>query len=125
MPNFCGVDIKVASNFVRFNRQRAVLNEEETDYIYKSTEEILKKDNLRIVFVQNTEDTDIKKLAISRADTREEYMNWNTNASGQTVGFETIDTPDDPMLGQIINEEKQLLDAVVELTTAFGIGGIV
>jgi hypothetical protein len=52
-------------------------------------------------------------------------MNWNTNASGQTVGFETIDTPDDPMLGQIINEEKQLLDAVVELTTAFGIGGIV
>ena len=121
MPNFCGVDIKVASNFVRFNRQRAVLNEEETDYIYKSTEEILKKDNLRIVFVQNTEDTDIKKLAISRADTREEYMNWNTNASGQTVGFETISQPADAMLGQKVNDGTNLLTAITNIYSAYGI----
>ena len=121
MPNFCAVNIDIDSNYVRFNRQRAVLNEEETDYIYKSTEEILKKDNLRIVFVQNTEDTDIKKLAISKADTREEYMNWNTNATGQTVGFETITIPSDAMLGNKINAESDFMDALTILLTQINV----
>lgn len=121
MPNFCAVNIDIDSNYVRLNRQRAVLNEEETDYIYKSTEEILKKDNLRIVFVQNTEDTDIKKLAISKADTREEYMNWNTNATGQTVGFETISIPADAMLGNKINAESDFMDALTILLTQINV----
>jgi hypothetical protein len=121
MPNFCAVNIDIDSNYVRLNRQRAVLNEEETDYIYKSTEEILKKDNLRIVFVQNTEDTDIKKLAISKADTREEYMNWNTNATGQTVGFETISIPSDAMLGNKINAESDFMDALTILLTQINV----
>jgi len=121
MPNFCAVNIDIDSNYVRLNRQRAVLNEEETDYIYKSTEEILKKDNLRIVFVQNTEDTDIKKLAISKADTREEYMNWNTNATGQTVGFETITIPSDAMLGNKINAESDFMDALTILLTQINV----
>lgn len=121
MPNFCAVNIDIDSNYVRLNRQRAVLNEEETDYIYKSTEEILKKDNLRIVFVQNTEDTDIKKLAISKADTREEYMNWNTNATGQTVGFETISIPSDAMLGNKINAESDFIDALTILLTQINV----
>ena len=121
MPNFCAVNIDIDSNYVRLNRQRAVLNEEETDYIYKSTEEILKKDNLRIVFVQNTEDTDIKKLAISKADTREEYMNWNTNSTGQTVGFETISIPSDAMLGNKINAESDFMDALTILLTQINV----
>lgn len=121
MPNFCAVNIDIDSNYVRLNRQRAVLNEEETDYIYKSTEEILKKDNLRIIFVQNTEDTDIKKLAISKADTREEYMNWNTNATGQTVGFETISIPSDAMLGNKINAESDFMDALTILLTQINV----
>jgi len=121
MPNFCAVNIDIDSNYVRLNRQRAVLNEEETDYIYKSTEEILKKDNLRIVFVQNTEDTDIKKLAISKADTREEYMNWNTNATGQTVGFETITIPSDAMFGNKINAESDFMDALTILLTQINV----
>jgi len=121
MPNFCAVNIDIDSNYVRLNRQRAVLNEEETDYIYKSTEEILKKDNLRIVFVQNTEDIDIKKLAISKADTREEYMNWNTNATGQTVGFETITIPSDAMFGNKINAESDFMDALTILLTQINV----
>jgi len=121
MPNFCAINIDVDTNYARFNRQRAVLNEEENDYIYKSTEEILKKDNLRIVFVQNTEDTDIKKLAISKADTREEYMNWNTNATGQTVGFETISIPSDAMLGNKINAESDFMDALTILLTQINV----
>ena len=121
MPNFCAVNIDIDSNYVRLNRQRAVLNEEETDYIYKSTEEILKKDNLRIVFVQNTEDIDIKKLAISKADTREEFMNWNTNATGQTVGFETITIPSDAMFGNKINAESDFMDALTILLTQINV----
>lgn len=121
MPNFCAINIDVDTNYVRFNRQRAVLNEEETDYIYKSTEEILKKDNLRIVYVQNAEDTDIKKLAISKADTREEYMNWNTNATGQTVGFESISIPADSMLGNKVNGASNFDTALTDLLSQYNI----
>jgi hypothetical protein len=121
MPNFCAVTISSGSDYVSMNRQRAFLNEEETDYIYKSTEEMLKKDNLRIVFVQNTEDTDIKKLAISRADTREEYMNWQTNAAGETIGFEVISQPADAKLGQKVNGEGSLLTAYTDLLSTFNI----
>lgn len=121
MPNFCAINIDVDTNYVRFNRQRAVLNEEETDYIYKSTEEILKKDNLRIVYVQNAEDTDIKKLAISKADTREEYMNWNTNATGQTIGFESISIPADSMLGNKVNGASNFDTALTDLLSQYNI----
>jgi hypothetical protein len=121
MPNFCAVTISSGSDYVSMNRQRAFLNEEETDYIYKSTEEMLKKDNLRIVFVQNTEDTDIKKLAISRADTREEYTNWQTNAAGETIGFEVISQPADAKLGQKVNGEGSLLTAYTDLLSTFNI----
>lgn len=121
MPNFCAINIDVDTNYVRFNRQRAVLNEEETDYIYKSTEEILKKDNLRIVFVQNSEDLDIKKLAISKADTREEYMNWNTNATGQTIGFESISIPSDTMLGNKVSGASDFDTALTDLLSQYNI----
>ena len=121
MPNFCAINIDVDTNYVRFNRQRAVLNEEETDYIYKSTEEILKKDNLRIVFVNNTEDEKIKKLVISKADTREEYMNWNMNSSDQTVGFETISIPSDSMLGNKVSGESDFPTALTNLLSQYNI----
>lgn len=121
MPNFCAVTISSGSDYVSMNRQRAFLNEEETDYIYKSTEEMLKKDNLRIVFVQNTEDTDIKKLGISRADTREEYMNWQTNAAGETIGFEVISQPADAKLGQKVNGGGSLLTAYTDLLSTLNI----
>lgn len=121
MPNFCAINIDVDTNYVRFNRQRAVLNEEETDYIYKSTEEILKKDNLRIVFVQNTEDTDIKKLSVSKADTREEYMNWNTNSTGQTIGFESISIPSEPMFGNKVNGASDFDTALTDLLSQYNI----
>lgn len=121
MPNFCAINIDVDTNYARFNRQRAVLNEEETDYIYKSTEEILKKDNLRIVFVNNTEDEKIKKLVISKADTREEYMNWNMNSSDQTVGFETISIPSDPMLGNKVSGESDFPTALTNLLSQYNI----
>lgn len=121
MPNFCAVNILLVSEYVRLNRQRAALNEEETNYIYKGIEEVLKKDNLRVVFVQSTEDTDIKKLAISRADTREEYMNWQTNATGDNVGFETIAEPEDAMLGNKVNSESDLIDALIELLIKMGV----
>lgn len=124
MPNFCAINMPLSSDYVVLKRQRATLNDEATDYIYKSTEEILKKDQLRVVFVQNTEDTDIKKIGISKADTREEYMNWQTNASGQNVGYETISVPDDDMLGNKINTFGSINAAYSSLVEAYGIGGL-
>lgn len=124
MPNFCAVNMLTESDYVRFNRQRAVLNEEETNYIYKATEEVLKKGNLRIVYVQNTEDTDIKKLSISKADTREEYMNWNTNAAGDNVGFETITEPELAMLGNKINGIDGIDEALTDLLLNIGVSAL-
>ena len=121
MPNFCAIDIKTTSQYAQFNRQRATLNEEADDYIYKSNYEVLKKDNLRVVYVQNTEDTDIKKLAVSRHDTREEYMNWNTEASGKNVGFESIEEPADGMLGNKVNGYETIDEAVNELFNKMGV----
>lgn len=121
MPNFCAIDIKTTSQYVQFNRQRATLNEEQDDYIYKSNYEVLKKDNLRVVYVQNTEDTDIKKLAVSRHDTREEYMNWNTDSGGKNVGFETIIEPANAMLGNQVNGNETIDDAVNELFNKMGV----
>lgn len=121
MPNFCAIDILTTSPYVQFNRQRATLNEEEDDYIYKSNYEVLKKDNLRVVYVQNTEDLDIKKLAVSRHDTREEYMNWNTNSTGQNVGFETIEQPEDGMLGNKVNEQNTIDEATNTLFNKMGV----
>lgn len=121
MPNFCAIDILTTSPYVQFNRQRATLNEEADDYIYKSNYEVLKKDNLRVVYVQSTENIEIKKLSVSRHDTREEYMNWNTNSDGDTIGYETIGMPDNDMLGNKVNGYSGIDDAVVELLAKFGI----
>jgi len=121
MPNFCAIDILTTSPYVQFNRQRATLNEEEDNYIYKSNYEVLKKDNLRVVYVQNTEDLDIKKLAVSRHDTREEYMNWNTNSTGENVGFETIAEPEDGMLGNKVNEQNTIDEATNTLFNQMGV----
>jgi len=125
MPNFCAIDIQPTRTLIRVSKQTARINDAEDDYDYSYVTSFVPKRHVKFVFIQNDQDTDIKQLKMVNKNTNETLMDWNTNSSGQNVGFEEFEESDNGFYGgNKVNTFTAFHTALNDISTGLNIAGL-